>query len=145
MPIPGGGFGTMEILVLADLYNTLGDYGSAILTIRRGCRWLQGRAEQKYWDMCDDDREYDLIRDETEREGEVQPGVFPLDVNTRHRLAIARIKMGEIEEGKVCAASLEILFDSFHPRLMADSRQHRPFARCSRLRTVVRRDRRRLL
>jgi len=96
---PGGGFGLMEILVLADLYNTVGEYDRAIVSIRRGCRWLQGRAEQKYWDLCDDDREYDLMADG--REGEVQPGMFPLDVNARHRLAVARIKTGETEEGKV--------------------------------------------
>ena len=100
----GGGFSLLEILVLADLYNTVGDHDHAIVTIRRGCRWLQGRAEQKYWDLCDDDREYDVTpdaRDSSEREGEVQPGMFPLDINARHRLAVARIKIGKIEEGKV--------------------------------------------
>lgn len=95
----GCGFGLMEVLVLADLYNTLGDHELAVQTIRRGCRWLQGRAEQKYWDMCGDDREFDLSP--AGREGGARPGMFPLDVNARHRLAIARIKMGELEEGKV--------------------------------------------
>jgi hypothetical protein len=32
----------------------------------------------------------------------LEPGRYPLDVNARHRLAVARIKLGEIEEGKVC-------------------------------------------
>jgi general transcription factor 3C polypeptide 3 (transcription factor C subunit 4) len=103
--IPGGGFGLMEVLVLADLYNTIGEYDRAIASIRSGCRWLQGRGEQKYWDLCEDDREYDMTldgRDTLGREGEVQPGMFPLDVNARHRLAVARLKMGEIDEGKVC-------------------------------------------
>jgi general transcription factor 3C polypeptide 3 (transcription factor C subunit 4) len=45
----------------------------------------------------------DGVADETvrERDGDVRPGWHPLDVNARHRLAIARIKMGDIEEGKV--------------------------------------------
>jgi general transcription factor 3C polypeptide 3 (transcription factor C subunit 4) len=101
---PGGGLGLMELLVLADLYNTLQEYDRAVLTIRRGCRWLQGRSEQRYWDVCDDDREYDVTLDgraASGKDGKVQPGMFPLDINARHRLAIARIKMGELEEGKV--------------------------------------------
>lgn len=103
--VVGGGFGLMEVLVLADLFNTLGEHESAIDVIRKGCRWLQGRAEQVYWDACDDDREYDLPetgpRPGVGEDGSVEPGRFPLDINARHRLAVARIKMGEIEEGRV--------------------------------------------
>lgn len=94
----------MEILVLADLYNTLGEHEKAVEVIRKGCRWLQGRADQRYWDICEDDREYDLYMPSGERvgrDGDVEPGMFPLDVNARHRLAVARIKMGEVDEGKV--------------------------------------------
>ncbi|KAI0372638.1 TPR-like protein [Pilatotrama ljubarskyi] len=103
--VPGGGFGLMHLLVLADLYNTLGEYAKAIDTIRRGCRWLQGRAAQKFWDACEDDREWDVPESTVQRggEGEVQPGMYPLDVNARHRLAIARIKGVDIEEGKMHA------------------------------------------
>lgn len=104
--IIGGGFGLMEILVLADLYNTLGEHERAIDVIRKGCRWLQGRRDQKYWDLCADDREYDMPEGQqriggTGEDGEVEPGRYPLDINARHRLAVARIKMGEVEEGKV--------------------------------------------
>ncbi|KAI0664249.1 TPR-like protein [Cubamyces menziesii] len=103
--VPGGGFGLMHLLVLADLYNTLGEYGKAVNTIRKGCRWLQGRAAQKFWDACEDDREWDVPESNVQRggEGEMQPGMYPLDVNARHRLAIARIKGGDIEEGKMHA------------------------------------------
>jgi general transcription factor 3C polypeptide 3 (transcription factor C subunit 4) len=104
--VPGGGFGHLEILVLADLYNTTGDHGRAIDVIRQGSRWLQGRGEHRYWDMCDDDREYDSPHFKRSVENGPQPGMFPLDVNARHRLAVARIKMGETEEAKV-------RFDSF--------------------------------
>lgn len=100
--VPGGGFGMMHILVLADLHNSLGQYDKAIESIRKGCRWLQGRTQQKFWDVCEDDREY-YVGTESVRggDGELQPGMYPLDVNARHRLAVARIKMGDIEEGKV--------------------------------------------
>lgn len=95
----------MEVLCLTDLYNTIGQYEQAVDAIRKGCRWLQGRGAQKFWDVVEDDREFDLV-DEAgagmqEREGDVRPGFYPLDVNARHRLAIARIKMGDVEEGKV--------------------------------------------
>ncbi|KIM89674.1 hypothetical protein PILCRDRAFT_812481 [Piloderma croceum F 1598] len=110
-------FAQMEVLCLTDLYNTLGQYEHAIHAIKRGCRWLQGRAAEKFWDVCEDDREFDLTEGteasageaglgagtHREREGDVRPGLYPLDVNARHRLAIARIKMGDIEEGKMHA------------------------------------------
>ncbi|KAI0339047.1 TPR-like protein [Trametopsis cervina] len=103
-------FNLMEILVLADLYNTTGKYEKAVETIRRGCRWLQGRAAQKYWDSIEDDREWDTPvgpHDQSARiagDGEIQPGMYPLDVNARHRLCISRIKMGDIAEGKMHAS-----------------------------------------
>ena len=101
--VPGGGFGLMHVLVLADLDNTLGEYLRAADTIRKGCRWLQGRAAQKFWDACEDDREWDVPEGGVLRggDGELPPGMYPLDVNARHRLAIARIKGGDVEEGKV--------------------------------------------
>ena len=91
----------MEILVLGDLYNSLGEHDKAIETIRKGCRWLQGRAKQVFWDACEDDREFDTGDGQRVSEGELEPGMYPLDLNARHRLAIARIKMGDNAEGKV--------------------------------------------
>ncbi|KAJ7029216.1 hypothetical protein C8F04DRAFT_1043456 [Mycena alexandri] len=104
---PGAGFGLLEVLVLADLYNTLGEHERAIDVIRKGARWLQGRGEQTYWDLCDDDREFDCESSDVARAvdavDDVDPGCYELDVNARHRLAVARIKMGEIEEGEIHA------------------------------------------
>ncbi|EIN05645.1 TPR-like protein [Punctularia strigosozonata HHB-11173 SS5] len=108
--VPGGGFGLMDILVLADLYNSsnLKRFQDAVRTIKRGCRWLQGRALQKYWDAREDDSEYDLDpRNAPEsvvlvpRDKTVEPGHYPLDVNARHRLGVARLKMGDLDEGKM--------------------------------------------
>ena len=66
---------------------------------------MQGRAEPWYWDLCEDDREYDLDgwsgRSAIGEAGGIQAGRFEFDVNARHQLAVARIKMGGIEEGKV--------------------------------------------
>ncbi|KAF5345552.1 hypothetical protein D9758_012000 [Tetrapyrgos nigripes] len=108
--VPGGGFGLLNILVLADLYNTLGEYEKAIKVIKSSCRWLQGRIEQRYWDLFEDDREYDpegvdRIARVSDKEaagrpsGNIESGRFLLDVNARHRLAVARIRMGDVEEG----------------------------------------------
>lgn len=93
----------MELLVLADLHNTLGAHTAAVGVIRAGCRWLQGRADQRFWDVCEDDREWDVegAPGATARGGDVKPGFYPLDINARHRLAVARIKMGDVDEGKV--------------------------------------------
>ncbi|EDR07780.1 uncharacterized protein LACBIDRAFT_297936 [Laccaria bicolor S238N-H82] len=100
-------FTKLDLLLLADLYNALGEHEKAAQTIRRGTRWLQGRAEQRYWDLCEDDREYDMDgwpgRSVIGEGGGIQAGRFELDANARHRLAVARIKMGEIEEGKLHA------------------------------------------
>ncbi|KAJ3795759.1 hypothetical protein GGU11DRAFT_209264 [Lentinula aff. detonsa] len=140
--VPGGGFSMLNLLVLADLFNTLGEYDSAVRVIKTGNRWLQGRGDQKYWDMLEDDREFDPegfdraisgmdnpLNDHTAvstsdlnhtsstsasvvgpnngratgRVEVVQSGYFPLDVNARHRLAIARIKMGDVDEGMIHA------------------------------------------
>lgn len=101
----GGGFAKMDLLLLADLYNVLGEHIHAIETIRRGTRWLQGRADQKYWDLCEDDQEYDpedwAPRPVQVEGNTVHVGNYPLDTNSRHRLAVARIKMGDIAEGMV--------------------------------------------
>ncbi|KAJ7143345.1 TPR-like protein [Mycena crocata] len=104
--IPGGGFAELEILVLADLYTVAGDHTCAVDAIRQGFRWLQGRASEQYWDACDDDREYDQQGFNRVVESGSWPGMFDLDVNARHRLAIARMKMGEIEEANLHASAL---------------------------------------
>lgn len=109
-PISGAGFTLLEILVLADLYNTLGEHENAIQVIKKGSRWLQGRADQRYWNIVADDREFDLseFADSSRRVSEagastIESGRYFIDVNARHRLAVARIKLGDIEEGKMHA------------------------------------------
>ncbi|KAF9647358.1 TPR-like protein, partial [Thelephora ganbajun] len=81
--ILGGGFGLMHTFVLADSYNSIKKYHDAY-----------------YWDACEDDREFDIVGSAVIRSGTVAPGMYKLDINARHRLAVARIKMGDIEEGR---------------------------------------------
>jgi general transcription factor 3C polypeptide 3 (transcription factor C subunit 4) len=51
----------MEVLVLTNLYNTLGEHDKVVSVIRGGVRWLQGRREQRCWEKYEDDREFDLL------------------------------------------------------------------------------------
>ncbi|KAL1761213.1 hypothetical protein FB107DRAFT_255088 [Schizophyllum commune] len=99
-------FGVLEILVLADLHSALGAHQRAIHVVKTGMRWLQGRGTQAYWDAVPDDREYDLpiTVPRPLNEGDIPPGYFPLDLNARQRLAVARIRMGDTEEGKLHAS-----------------------------------------
>jgi len=102
-------FRDVHIVALADYYLHLHYYDKAILTIRNGARWLQGRRMEIHWEGLPDDREFNL--DPGLRKGDgllsggpgAGSGMHPLDVNMRHRLARARIKMGDHDEGKVCA------------------------------------------
>jgi general transcription factor 3C polypeptide 3 (transcription factor C subunit 4) len=94
---------TMEnVINLTDLQIQLDELEEAIVIIRRGQRWLQGRRNEKQWDVVEDDREYDtpnVIRgDKTvDDEGEIRP----LDINLRQRLAMIRLKLGDDDEAKV--------------------------------------------
>ncbi|KAE9396193.1 TPR-like protein, partial [Gymnopus androsaceus JB14] len=93
---PPGSFSILNLLVLSDLYNTLEDFDKAIRVIKAGSRWLQGRGDQRYWDLLEDDREFDI---EGINRAACNLGTFLYDVNARHRLAVARIRMGDANEG----------------------------------------------
>ena len=73
---------------------------------------MQGRAEQRYWDLSEDDGEYDMDRrpgkSANGEGGGLQARRFQLNANARHRLAAARIKKGEIEKGKVSLVLLVV-------------------------------------
>jgi general transcription factor 3C polypeptide 3 (transcription factor C subunit 4) len=99
-------FGSRHIIALADFYNSLAQHEKAINTIRAGARWLDGRRADSFWDAVTDDREFSAERLVGESLGENSmsqppPGEHPLDPNMRHRLAIARLRLGHLTEGKV--------------------------------------------
>jgi general transcription factor 3C polypeptide 3 (transcription factor C subunit 4) len=76
------------------------DLEEALVVIRRGQRWLQGRREQRSWDANEDDREYDpegLDRGEQTEQAES----YPLEIPLRHRLALVRLRLGDDDEALV--------------------------------------------
>ncbi|KAJ7116663.1 hypothetical protein C8R44DRAFT_880019 [Mycena epipterygia] len=126
--VPGEGFALLVILVLADLHNILEEYERGIDMIRAGCRWLQGRYEQIYWDLCGDDREFDSESADVARTVDaidIDPGYYELDVNARYRLAIARIKRGKSRRGRYfdyAPLCTEIADAYFERELFAEAR-----------------------
>ncbi|PWN38777.1 TPR-like protein [Ceraceosorus guamensis] len=101
-------FGSNEIVSLADIYLRLGRPVDALDTIRGGARWLQGRAEEEWWDDFDsDDREFDLKREEGGPKGIARPDptrrvmaapVHQLDPAMRVRLGLIRAALKDTEE-----------------------------------------------
>jgi len=112
-------FRDVHIVALADYYLLLQYYDKAVLAIRNGARWLQGRRMEMHWEGLPDDREFDMDPGVRKDDGLLgggpgaRSGMHPLDVNMRHRLARARIKMGDHEEGKVSAPLLLFWFGNF--------------------------------
>jgi len=97
------------IVTLADFCNIVGEHEQAINAVRDGARWLQGRSEQRYWSASPDDREYDVVgfirppaTNELSRSSQAS---HALDPNLRHRLCLARLALGDIEEGQVSPPS----------------------------------------
>lgn len=74
-----GNFGTREVATLADLLSGLGEHARAVEVVICGAGWL-GQVPQ----VADD---YNLGRN--------------LDVNLRMRLAVAKLRLGETDAGKV--------------------------------------------
>lgn len=97
------------LITLADFCHVVGEHEQSITTIRNGTRWMDGRASQKYWAAVPDDREFDpvgYVRTMSLNEATSRPqGFFSLDVNLRQRLAVARLALGDLEEGQVSVGS----------------------------------------
>jgi general transcription factor 3C polypeptide 3 (transcription factor C subunit 4) len=110
-----------HIITLTDDLTALEQLEEAVLVVRRGQRWLQGRKREKRWDAVDDDREYDppdFIREDPEdAEGAAEKeggaggkqadkdapdvGQHPLEIPLRHRLAVLRLRLGDDNEAMV--------------------------------------------
>jgi general transcription factor 3C polypeptide 3 (transcription factor C subunit 4) len=97
---------TMKIEHVVEYVNYLiksGETESAIDVIHRGQRWLQGRKHEKAWDAVEDDSEYAPKRfggddgDESDEEANNINGGNELDVQLRHLLAIARLRLGQTD------------------------------------------------
>ncbi|MCO5589982.1 hypothetical protein L7F22_043951 [Adiantum nelumboides] len=95
-----------HIATLVDLLILSNRPQDALDTIRKGARWLQGRASEVFWDdIQEDDREYDVERSGKHRRGDYgrrvnMAPIYPLDVEFRIRLGTARARMGNVEEAR---------------------------------------------
>ncbi|PWN94201.1 TPR-like protein [Acaromyces ingoldii] len=100
-----------EVVTLADLLLYVGRAEDALMTIKRGARWLQGRLHEDFWEEVPDDREFDEVRGRPLFDGEPRPqGEFGrridmapihyLDPEMRFRLGICRSRMGDAREAK---------------------------------------------
>lgn len=87
-----------HIVIYVDYLLKSGDPETAVGVIHRGQRWLQGRKNEKGWDAMDDDSEYKPPKDEDEEDDpEGSGGGYELDNQLRHRLAVARLRLGQDE------------------------------------------------
>ncbi|KAL1412045.1 transcription factor TFIIIC subunit tfc4 [Vanrija albida] len=104
---PGSDQNTMQlehIVVYVDYLLLSGDVESAVSTIHRGQRWIQGRKNQKGWDAIDDDSEYEPPKeaDEEDVDGVEGPsGGYHLDTQLRYRLALSRLRLGQDTDAMV--------------------------------------------
>jgi general transcription factor 3C polypeptide 3 (transcription factor C subunit 4) len=93
-------FGLLQIIALADFYNNAGEYRTAVNVVRQGARWFDGRlSESGMWDSLADDREFDV--EGVTRDGYPPSQIHRLDVNLRQRLAVSRLRLGELIEAEV--------------------------------------------
>lgn len=83
------------LIVLVDLLMMQEDYETAIDCIKRGQRWLDGRGTDQTWAHREDDLEY------LPKEGDTPGGGHRLDSNLRHRLGLARLRLGDDEQALV--------------------------------------------
>jgi general transcription factor 3C polypeptide 3 (transcription factor C subunit 4) len=95
-----------EFETLADFLLKEKKWDHVIKVIRTGVRWLGGREKETIWDQLEDDREFDVRRQERDgwekvaRALEESP-VHQLDNRLRLRLGLARMGKGDIEEARV--------------------------------------------
>lgn len=99
---------TMDLLTnLADFMLLTYDFEGVISVVKRGQRWFQGRGRETQWDLISDDREYDP-KDTKRLADTYQLGEgegYELDLNLRHRLAVARLKLAHDEDAMVSLVS----------------------------------------
>ncbi|KAJ1030979.1 hypothetical protein NDA18_002204 [Ustilago nuda] len=102
-------FQISELVTLADLLLLLRKPMETVTVLRQTARWLDGRASEEFWDLVNDDREFDgdidsQIRKERDHEGygrqveTAEPHM--LDLEVRLRLGKARMMLGDVTEAK---------------------------------------------
>lgn len=117
-----------HVVQLADLTLQTDNLEDAVVVIRKGQRWLQGRTEQNQWDAFKDDREYDppgTVRGGITQEEGDELERHDLETNLRHRLALARLRLGDDDEALVRIPGSRVL----NADTVVDSRGRNPTAR----------------
>lgn len=100
-----------NIVIYVDYLLKSGDPETAVNTIHRGQRWLQGRKMEKGWDAVDDDSEYYPPPEDNEEDADVVEARhtgYELDNQLRYRLAIARLRLGQDDEAMI---HINVIFD----------------------------------
>lgn len=87
-----------SLIVLVDVLMETNDFESAVNCIKRGQRWLDGRYADQQWALREDDLEY------VSADADPPGGGCHLDRNLRHRLALARLKLGDDDQAFVRVA-----------------------------------------
>ena len=98
-----------DVGIYVELFASIGRYQEAIRELKRLSRWLLGRSIEIYWDDVQiDDREWDLGNERRLQVPEFATEVYDsleygsgLHLDFRARLAIYRMKLGDVEEAFV--------------------------------------------
>ncbi|WOO80159.1 Transcription factor tau subunit sfc4 [Vanrija pseudolonga] len=109
-----------HIVVYVDYLLLSGDVESAVSTIHRGQRWIQGRKNQKGWDAIDDDSEYEPPKEADDEDAEGSKGGYDLDTQLRYRLALARLRLGQDTEAMVHINEILELDALIHSRMFKE-------------------------
>lgn len=95
------------LVKMFDILIATEQWGKAIMETKKAVRWLGGRLKENRWDKVTDDREFDEegVRrvshgDDPAGEGRAAEG-YPLDINLRQRLGLARLNLGDVDEARV--------------------------------------------
>ena len=119
-----------HVVSLVDDLMALDKLEEALVVLRRGQRWLQGRKDETGWDAIDDDREYYPPGVQPYQHGGIEDegGGYPLETPLRQRLAFIRFRLGDDDEAIVRCYSPHL---SLHlERLTPDPRRRTTQPRC---------------
>ena len=96
-------FGWSELNILVELYMMSKHWDDAIKVLKTNARWLYGRAEEKYWDKVDDDREWDKTDERRKPIREYVPvrfdkETYTLPLELRVKLGVCRVHQANVKE-----------------------------------------------
>ncbi|KIW02795.1 hypothetical protein, variant [Verruconis gallopava] len=123
LSVAQGGSDDVELAwKLLDIYMDIlvhcSEWETGLHKLRTLARWILNRADEEFWDACDDDREWDL--DDEPRRVEVEkftPGRYPLETYGEGLPIELRAKMGLLRLGMGSKYHAEALdhFEYFEP------------------------------